>query len=197
MTTESPSVEVSVDESLSGNMETPKEEPKPGVTSYFTRMPNLYEFLRTSRQNLRPWSQFVSTTNFKTVSNVSRLSNRMVRNVTYFASNYLCVFLGLVVYCLLTSPLILIVICGTFYLSYKIKQGAFPVPTIFGKQLNTNQQCLLVNIASVPILYLFGGGSALFWVIGASVFFISLHAAFYNIDAIVTEEAETFLDEVV
>uniref|UniRef100_A0A336ME42 PRA1 family protein n=1 Tax=Culicoides sonorensis TaxID=179676 RepID=A0A336ME42_CULSO len=197
MTTPNPSVEVNMDESLSGNIETPKEEPKQGVSSYFTRIPNLYEFLRTSRQNLRPWSQFVSTTNFKTTSNVSRLSNRIVRNVAYFASNYLCVFLGLVVYCLLTSPLILIVLCGSFYLSYKIKQGAIPTINFFGKQLNTNQQCLMVNIASVPVLYLFGAGSVLFWVLGASVFLITLHAAFYNIDAVVTEEAETFLDEIV
>lgn len=93
--------------------------------------------------------------------------------------------------------MILIVICGTFYLSYKIKQGAFPTFSFYGRQLNTNQQCLIVNIASVPILYLFGAGSVLFWVLGASVFLITLHAAFYNIDAVVTEEAETFLDEIV
>lgn len=97
----------------------------------------------------------------------------------------------------LTSPLILIVLCGTFYLSYKIKQGALPAVSLFGRQLNTNQLCLLVNIASIPVLFLCGAGSALFWVLGASVFVISLHAAFYNIDAVVTEEAETFLDEIV
>lgn len=97
----------------------------------------------------------------------------------------------------LTSPLILIVLCGAFYVCYKIKQGSIPTFALFGRQLNTNQQCMIVNVASVPLLYLCGAGSVLFWVLGASVFLITIHASFYNIDAVVTEEAETFLDEVV
>lgn len=75
---------------------------------------------------------------------------------------------------------------------------------------------MALNVASVPILFLVGAGSALFWTlgkllkncnetvsnflssfIGASCFVISLHAIFYNIDAIVTEESEGFLSEVV
>ena len=81
-------------------------------------------------------------------------------------------------------------------MSYKIKQAATKL-AFFNRELNTNQQVILVNIVSVPLLYLAGAGSVLFWVLGASFFVISLHAAFYNIDGIVTEEAETFLSEIV
>jgi PRA1 family protein 1 len=37
----------------------------------------------------------------------------------------------------------------------------------------------------------------MFWVLGASFFVISVHAGFYNIDAIVTEDTEGFLAETV
>lgn len=188
---------------VSGNMEPPKQEPKTGFGGFnmstfssFTRVPNLWDLLRLTRQNVRPWSEFLQTSNFKTVANVPRLSNRIIRNLGYFQSNYLFVSLGLIVYCLLTSPLILIVLGGVFYACYKIKQANAPV-AFFSRQLNTNQQCIAVNIASVPLLYLAGAGAIMFWVIGASFFVISLHAAFYNIDAIVTEDTESFLTETV
>uniref|UniRef100_A0A182W111 PRA1 family protein n=1 Tax=Anopheles minimus TaxID=112268 RepID=A0A182W111_9DIPT len=194
---ETPEVHIDV----SGDMETPKQENKSGFnlssfSNFSTRIPSLWELLRLSRQNIRPWAEFLQTSNFKTVANVSRLTNRIIRNLAYFQSNYLFVFLGLIVYCLLTSPLILIVLGAVFYACYKIKQNSTPV-AFFSKQLNTNQQCIAVNIASVPLLYLAGAGAVMFWVLGASFFVISLHAAFYNIDAIVTEDMETFLTETV
>ncbi|KFB36428.1 AGAP003662-PA-like protein [Anopheles sinensis] len=184
---ETPEVHIDV----SGDMETPPQDTKSGFN-----LASLWELLRISRQNIRPWSEFLQTSNFKTVANVSRLTNRIIRNLAYFQSNYLFVFLGLIVYCLLTSPLILIVLGAVFYACYKIKQNSTPV-AFFSKQLNTSQQCVAVGVASVPLLYLAGAGAVMFWVLGASFFVISLHAAFYNIDAIVTEDTETFLSETV
>lgn len=119
-----------------------------------------------------------------------------MRNLAYFQSNYLFVFLGLFLYCLITSPLILVVLALAMYGCYKIKQLNQKV-TIMQRELNTNQQCILLNVAAMPIFYLAGAGAVMFWVIGASFFFISLHAVFYNIDAIVTEDTESFLSETV
>lgn len=51
------------------------------------------------------------------------------------------------------------------YGCYKIKQAATPI-TVFKKQLNTNQQCLAVNLATMPVLYLVGAGAVMFWVMG-------------------------------
>ncbi|XP_055641113.1 prenylated Rab acceptor protein 1 [Toxorhynchites rutilus septentrionalis] len=186
---------------MSGDMEPPKQESKSlfnvsTFTNFSARIPSLWEFLRITRQNVRPWSEFLQTANFKTVANVPRLTNRIIRNLGYFQSNYLFVFLGLIVYCLLTSPLILIVLGCVFYACYRIKQANAPV-AFFSRQLNTNQQCIAVNVAAIPVLYLAGAGAVMFWVLGASFFVISLHAAFYNIDAIVTEDTETFLSETV
>ncbi|XP_037045473.1 prenylated Rab acceptor protein 1 [Bradysia coprophila] len=159
-------------------------------------IPKLGESLRQIRQNIRPWSDFIQIQNFKTVANVQRLSNRVLRNLAHFQSNYLIICVVLLMYCLLTSPLILIVLLGSMYGCYKIKQAATPI-TVFKKQLNTNQQCLVVNIATAPILYLVGAGAVMFWVMGASAFVVLLHAALYNIDALVTEETEGFLAETV
>lgn len=161
------------------------------------KVPNIMGILQEARKNLRPWSEFVNFNNFKSPANIHRLSNRLMRNLMYFQSNYLCVFLGLFVYCLLTSPLILIVMGAVMYVCYKIKQKNQNV-TLFQKEINTNQQCIAVHVAAIPILFLAGAGAAMFWVIGASFFFISVHAIFYNIDAIVTEESEVpFLTEVI
>lgn len=108
------------------------------------------------------------------------------------------------------------------YASYRIRQIQGPV-TLFGKLFSVNQLCIALNIAGIPILYLFGAGNIMFWVVGkfssakwhnlnnnnnlnnnlwmyvfisgASTLVAALHASFYNIDAIVTEEFESFLTE--
>ncbi|GAB0096868.1 PRA1 family protein [Sergentomyia squamirostris] len=192
-------VNIDVSDKVSGNMESP---PKPETKNLFnsvfsrSRVPNIAELLREIRQNIRPWAEFLNMSNFKTVANIQRLSGRLVRNLAYFQSNYLFVFLGLVFYCLLTSPLILIVLGGVFYACYKVKQYNSKI-TLLGREFNAGQQCILINCAAIPILYLAGAGAAMFWVLGASFFVISLHAIFYNIDAVVTEDTETFLAETV
>jgi PRA1 family protein 1 len=58
----------------------------------------------------------------------------------------------------LTSPIILIALAGVFYACFKLKQ-LNQTFTVMGRQLDTNQQCILVNVASVPVLYLAGAGS--------------------------------------
>ena len=42
-----------------------------------------------------------------------RLSKRLYKNVDYFQSNYVMVFLVLVLYCLITSPLLIIVLAAS------------------------------------------------------------------------------------
>lgn len=50
----------------------------------------------------------------------------------------------------------------------------------------------------MPVYYLVGAHGAMFWVIGASVVLITLHAAFYNIDALISngDDLEQLLEEV-
>lgn len=51
------------------------------------------------------------------------------------------------------------------YVNYRIQKIQAPV-VLFGKMFSVNQLCVATNIAAIPILYLFGAGSIMFWVIG-------------------------------
>lgn len=51
------------------------------------------------------------------------------------------------------------------YANYRLRQIEGPV-LLFGKLFSINQLCIALNIAAVPILYLFGAGQIMFWVIG-------------------------------
>lgn len=161
-----------------------------------SKLPSIKEALQITRKNIRPWSEFLNTNNYKTVASVQRLSGRFIRNLAYFQSNYICIFLLFMIYCLITSPLILVVLAGSLYLSYRLRKANTNF-AFFGRELNSNQQCIALNIACIPILYIVGAGAAMFWTVGATCVVVALHAAFYNIEAIVTEDTEGFLSEVV
>ncbi|KAL9914190.1 prenylated Rab acceptor protein 1 [Glossina fuscipes] len=190
--------EVKVD--ISGDMNVPLTSTKSqfdfASLNQWQKLPSPMEILQLVRKSIRPWSEFINTSNFKTAASMQRLTARFVRNLDYFKSNYIFVFIVLMIYCLITSPLILLVLVAVAAASHKIRQLQASV-SIFGHQLSTSHQIMAINIASLPILFLVGAGSALFWTLGASCFVISLHAFFYNIDAIVTEDTEGFLAEVV
>lgn len=89
----------------------------------------------------------------------------------------------------LTSPLLLFALAGSFYAGYKLsKRHQEKKFVLFGHELTLAQQYGIVLLCSMPIFYLVGAGAAMFWVLGASFFVITLHAAFYNIDALINEE---------
>lgn len=117
-----------------------------------------------------------------------------MRNIEYFQSNYIFVFLGLIVYCLITSPLLLFAIGGSFYCGYKLskRHAAGSKLVLFGRELTLAQQYGLVSLGSMPVLYLVGAHGVIFWVIGASFTLITLHAAFYNIDALMSSSEDEF-----
>lgn len=58
------------------------------------------ELIQQVRQSLRPWADFFNLNNFKTAVSMQRLNNRVTRNLSYFQSNYIFVFVVLTIYCL-------------------------------------------------------------------------------------------------
>ncbi|XP_023021057.1 prenylated Rab acceptor protein 1 [Leptinotarsa decemlineata] len=164
-----------------------------------SKIPDPKEWIAHQRQNVRPWLVFIQTSNFKAPPSIPRLGKRIMRNIEYFQANYLFVFLGLVIYCLITSPLILFVLAGTFYAGYRLnKRQTERKLVLLGKELTIAQQYGLLILCSMPIYYFVGAHGALFWVIGASMVVITLHAAFYNIEALVAHEDDSYplLEEV-
>lgn len=85
----------------------------------------------------------------------------------------------------------LIAIGCSFYAGYKLsKRHQEKKFILFGHELTLAQQYGIVTICSMPVLYIVGAGAAMFWVLGASLFLITLHASFYNIEAIMPKEDE-------
>lgn len=58
---------------------------------------------------------------FSRPRNLGELCQRLVRNVEYYQSNYVFVFLGLILYCVVTSPMLLVALAvffGACYILY-------------------------------------------------------------------------------
>lgn len=66
---------------------------------------------------------------------------------------------------------------------------------VLGKELTLAQQYGLVSLCSMPVFYMVGAGAAMFWVLGASLFIITLHASFYNIEALIAEDDQLLLSQ--
>jgi hypothetical protein len=90
----------------------------------------------------------------------------------------------------LTSPYLLIAFIafagGCYIIHLKNKDGNLKV---FGKEMKLAQLYSLAGLCSIPLFLLAGAGAAVFWIIGASVFLIILHAIFYARD----EQDDPFL----
>ncbi|KAL7304281.1 hypothetical protein TKK_0003083 [Trichogramma kaykai] len=143
------------------------------------------EWFQHKRAQIRPWTLFVNTNNVRLPPSIPRLSKRVMKNIEYFQSNYFFIFIGLFVYCLITSPLLLLALTLLLGSCYKVSQiHARKELILLNIRLTLAQVYAGIGIASLPIFYLVGAPAALFWVLGVSCFLITLHAAFYNIDSV-------------
>jgi len=67
-----------------------------------------------------------------------------------------------------------------------------------GHEVSLAQQYGVIALTAVPFFLLAGAGGIVFWVLGASMFFITGHAAFYNYDALdVAEDQEPLVGAIV
>jgi len=161
--------------------------------------PLVREWVNARKATIRPIGTFFNTKNFQVPPSAGRLSKRMLKNVEYFQSNYVIVFLVLFIYCLITSPLLLIILGlagGACYL-ISVKNQSQKI-TIGGHEISLAGQYSIVLLCCIPLFLLAGAGGVVFWVLGASLFCISMHAAFYNYDALdVPEDQEPLTGEIV
>merc|ERR1711944_235093 len=96
-------------------------------------------------------------------------------------------------------PLLLIVIAGAGGAAYfaAIKNETRKI-AIAGHEVTLAQQYAAIATASIPFFLLAGAGGIVFWVLGAALFFITAHAAFYNYDALeVAEDQEQLVGAIV
>uniref|UniRef100_A0A673VST8 PRA1 family protein n=1 Tax=Suricata suricatta TaxID=37032 RepID=A0A673VST8_SURSU len=82
-----------------------QKDAEPEGLSASTLLPKLIpsgagrEWLERRRATIRPWGSFVDQRRFSRPRNLGELCQRLVRNVEYYQSNYVFVFLGLILYC--------------------------------------------------------------------------------------------------
>merc|ERR1719318_1406707 len=102
-------------------MDAPMPEPtsdKAGLLAAMGTIPvtpsGAKDWVMNKRKSVKPWSEFLNTNRFSKPTSIASVGSRAIKNVEHFMSNYLFVFLGLIVFCILTSPMLLIVIgiCG-------------------------------------------------------------------------------------
>ena len=70
-----------------------------------------FEFFLTfsiQREKIRPWSEFAEQKSFNAPVGLQQWTKRLLKNVEHYQANYVITFLLLMVYCILTSPLLLI-----------------------------------------------------------------------------------------
>ncbi|KAM3966605.1 prenylated Rab acceptor protein 1 isoform 1-T1 [Aphomia sociella] len=175
---------------LSGEINATTE--KKGFQKYVNDMDLLMQHVRSGAApallmgviaSRRPWTQFVATENFKAPASIPRLSRRFYRNVEYFQANYLVVFLGLFAYCLITSPLLLLTMVASFFGYRKLTSG--PNTWKIGNwELTKTQQYGVAAAGSMALCWLAGAGAVLFWVLGATVTVVALHASFFDAETL-------------
>lgn len=147
------------------------------------------EWIDRRRASIRPWAGFVDQRKFSKPRNFGEFCQRVVKNVDTFNSNYTFIFLGLILYCIVSSPMLLIalaVFAGAFYIIHLKSLESKLV--VMGKELNLPHQAGLAGAISLPVFWLAGAGAAVFWVLGATLFVIGSHAAFRELEPSDLEE---------
>jgi len=136
-------------------------------------------------KKMQTWGSFLDTNAMRMPPSTAVWAKRVLRNVEHFNSNYLCVFLILMIYCILTSPILLLALAASLGACYivALKNSESPIK-LFGYKPSIGQQYIGVGVLSFPLFYLAGAGAAVFWVIGSSFFIIGLHASIYAIESL-------------
>jgi hypothetical protein len=52
------------------------------------------------KETLKPWTEFVNFAKFKKPTGLTQGTTRVLKNIDYFQSNYLFVFVFLAIYCM-------------------------------------------------------------------------------------------------
>lgn len=170
-------------EVLNGGAE---EGPAGIINKFFPKMitqSTAKDWFDRRRAHIRPWNNFVDQRRFSRPQNFGELCKRVTRNVEHFQSNYIFIFLGLILYCIITSPMLLIALAvffGACYIVYlKTLQSKM---VLFGRELSMANQYGLAGAVSFPFFWLAGAGAAVFWVLGATLVIIGSHASLHEIE---------------
>eukprot|EP00049_Salpingoeca_infusionum_P004459 m.79693 g.79693 ORF g.79693 m.79693 type:complete len:201 (+) comp12576_c0_seq1:500-1102(+) len=144
----------------------------PETQSIFQR---IKDFVNDQRKEVVGMSEFLKPP--VAPKNAGEAFSRLTHNVSRFHANYMLMAMTLGAYTLLTSPILLIAIAFMFFgLAWaKMRRDSGPV-TIMGRELTSADIYKATLLISIPLLWLTGATSAIFWVIGISISLVFIHA---------------------
>lgn len=164
---------------------------KKGFMAFQLKNLHLREMIQKTRQSVKPWTEFLNYKQFKVPTGPGPASKRLIKNIENYQGNYVFVFVILVIFCILTSPLLIIAIGACLGACYVISiKNQEQKLKILGRELTLAQQYGGVALLSFPLFWIAGAGSVVFWVIGLSFVIIVAHASTRVI------EDETLFEEV-
>ena len=141
--------------------------------------------------NLKPISEFLDPKRLSKPSNFSEVQNRVNYNLSYFSSNYACVFAMLCIYTLITNLVL------TFDIIFVIV-GLWGIGKLQGRDLDVgffraspSQLYTGLIVISVPLALFASPITSVLWLIGATGVSILGHASFMDkpIESAFSEEA--------
>ncbi|KAG9337746.1 hypothetical protein JZ751_028243 [Albula glossodonta] len=107
------------------------------------------EWFDRRRAAIRPWAGFVDQRKFSKPRNFAELCQRVLRNLDNYQSNYIFIFLGLILYCIISSPMLLValaVFVGAFYIIHLRSLESKLV--VFGRELTGGHQMGLAGASN-------------------------------------------------
>ena len=136
--------------------------------------------LTTRFANLRPLSEFFDFKRLSKPSSFGEAQARVNYNLGYFSTNYLCVFIMLSIYTLLTNLTLLFVIILIIAGTYGIGKLEGRDLEIAGFRATSSQLYTALLIVTVPLGIWASPFSAAMWLIGATGVSVLGHASFMD-----------------
>jgi hypothetical protein len=130
-------------------------------------------------KSLRPMGSFLSRDKLSFPA-PTELASRVKTNLLYFQTNYFVLFAVLGLYCVLTSPSLIFwiaLLASAWIYVLKVRSTPFLI-----KDKEIPQKFVLVGLASLTlfIFWMASIGNTIFWLLGASMALVGLHAIFYT-----------------
>lgn len=138
------------------------------------------------QSKVRPWA-----TDFAAPTRFSRPTEdwlqRVKQNVAYYKSNYGVLFIGFLIFSIVSNPVLLIVLsllagAWTYLLAMRPRQddgSLYPV-TVAGRTLSGFEQKASLTGLTFIMLMITSLGSTIFWALGVSFVAVGLHAALHT-----------------
>lgn len=157
------------------------------------------DWVQGKHASVRPWAEFLDLRRVSRPQGMGDATKRLISNIHRFQSNYVFVFLGLVLYCVVTNPTLLFALafCAAAWWFVAVKNKGENI-AIFGRDTSSKELYALLGVIAVPLFYFAGAGSTVFWIIGASVVVILVHAILLSVpDQSGNEELGIVMEDVI